>query len=124
MSLTFRRPRTNGTPANQVGNVLRAQQVEKFGRGGQPERVDVEQQLPRSPQPFIDAEAAVQARVVDVSIPTDRRARLLEVDAHHHAKVVSKALAHGRQPACVLETGLGIVDRARSHDQHLSLIHI
>ena len=51
--------------------------------GRQPEVVDVEQELPRQPQPLVDVEALVEVGIVDEPLPADRRPRLLEVAAHH-----------------------------------------
>jgi hypothetical protein len=52
-------------PRRQVGEVLRNLRVEELRGGRQPHVVDVEQQLPREPQPLVDLEALVQIGIVD-----------------------------------------------------------
>ena len=48
-------------------------------------------------------EAAVEVRVVDVALPADRRARLLEVGAHHDQQVVLQLVGHRLQAVRVLD---------------------
>ena len=67
--------------------------VEELAARRQAEPVDVEQQLARDAQALVDAEALVEVRVVDQALPADRRARLLEVHAHHDLQRVGVALA-------------------------------
>ena len=122
MTLALGRARADGAPRDQIGDVLRAEQVEKFGGRGQPETVDVEQQLPRETQAFVDAEAAVQTRVVDIAFPADRGARLLEVDAHHDQQIVLVALGRGLQLARVFDRLIVIVNRTRADDQHETVV--
>ena len=57
---------------------------------GKPELGHVEQAAPRQAQPLVDREAAVEVRIVDQALPADRRARLLEVDAHHDQQLVAQ----------------------------------
>ena len=55
---------------------------------------------------------AVERRVVDQALPADRRARLLEVDAHHDEQVVAEVLGHAREALRVVERRDRVVDRA------------
>ena len=50
--------------------------------------VDLEQQLTSHAQAFVDLEGLIEVRVVDQPLPSDRGARLLEVDAHHDQQVL------------------------------------
>jgi hypothetical protein len=59
--------------------------------------VDVDQQLARDAQAFVDAVALVQVGVVDQALPAHRGARLLEVHAHHDLQRVGVLVAHGLQ---------------------------
>jgi hypothetical protein len=59
---------------------LRRDRVEELAAGGQSQLEEIEKELPRQPQSFVDGEGAVEVRVVDQPLPPDRRARLLEVD--------------------------------------------
>ena len=67
---------------DEVGDVLRYDGVEKFGRGGQAELADVEQESARALQAGGDVVGAVEMRVGDEALPAHRGAGLLEVDAH------------------------------------------
>ena len=60
MHLALGRARADRAPGDEVGDVLRRDHVEELGAGGQPEVVDVEQDSPREPQAFVDAEAVVE----------------------------------------------------------------
>ena len=68
---------------------------EKLGAGGQTELGQVAQQPTGEVQAVVDVEAAVELRVVHQPLPPDRRAWLLEVDAHHDAEVVRQAVGLG-----------------------------
>ena len=57
-------------------------------------------------QAFVDGEAAVEMRVVDVALPADRRARLLEVEAHQHEQFVPDLGTQLLQAAGVLQRRL------------------
>src|SRR5690606_9894395 len=77
--LRFGGTRADRAPADEVGDVLRADDVEEFGAGRQAEFVDVQQQFARDAQAVVDAEAAVEVRIVDQALPADRGARLFEI---------------------------------------------
>ena len=85
--------------------------------GRQAHVVDVEQQLARQAQALVDVEALVEVGIVDEPLPADRRARLLEVAAHHDDQVVRVA----RRPArcsrlAYSSAAFGVVDRAGPGD--------
>ena len=54
-------------------------------------------------QALVDAIALVEVGVVDEPLPADRRARLLEVDAHHDLERAGEAVALGLEPLGVLD---------------------
>ena len=97
--------------------MLRNLRIEELRGGRQPEVVQVEQQLPRQAETFVDVKALVQIGIVDEALPADRRARLLEVRAHDDHEVTGEAVGEGLQPSAVLERGLGVVYRARACDE-------
>src|ERR1700722_948375 len=123
MHLRFRRTGTDRTPRNQIRNVLRANHVEVLGAGRQTKFVDPQQQFARSAQPFVDLEAVVHVRVVDQTLPADRRARFFEIHAHHYFKLASETLALLDEPARVFQGGSCVVDRARSYDHDQAILH-
>ena len=112
MALALGGAGADGTPGNQVGNELRAQQVEKLGAGRQAQRGQLEQQAPRALQPFVDREAAVQVRVVDVALPAHGGARLLEIGTHHDQEVVLQRVGDGLQALRVFDGLVVVVDGA------------
>jgi hypothetical protein len=69
-------------------------------------------------QAFVDRIAAIEVRVVDQPLPTDDGARLLEVHPHHDAKVIAILVRGAAQAARVLEPRFGMMNRARTHDDH------
>jgi cobaltochelatase CobN len=82
---------------------------------GTPILVDLEEELARQAQALVHVEGLVEARVVDEALPAHRRARLLEVHAHHDGEVVLQALALFLQALRVLDRRAVVVDRARAH---------
>jgi hypothetical protein len=117
MHLALGGARADRAPAHQVGDVLRGDHVEKLAAGRHAQLVDADQQAARQAQAAVDAEAAVQVRIVDQPLPADRGARLLEVHAHHDFQRVGVLLALGGESLGVLDGGAGVVDRARA-DHH------
>jgi hypothetical protein len=122
MALALGRARADRAPGDQVGDELRAQQVEELGAGGQAQRGEVEQQLARALEPFVDREAAVEVRVVDVALPADRGARLLEVRPHDDEQVVLQRVRRRLQPLAVLHRLVVVVDGARPHDDDEAVV--
>ena len=114
--LAFRGARTDGTPGDQVADVLRTDDVEKFAACRHAQAVDVHQQLPRDAQAFVDAEGLVEVGVVDQPLPAHRGARLLEVHPHHDFELSRVLVALGLQLARVLQRGHGVVDRTGADD--------
>ena len=82
MHLAFGRARADRAPGDQVAEVLRRDDVEELAARRHAELVDLEQELAADAQPLVDPVALVEVRVVDQALPADRRARLLEIDAH------------------------------------------
>jgi hypothetical protein len=83
---------------------------------GTPSIGQLEQELPGALEAFVDGEAAVEVRVVDVALPADGRARLLEVGAHDDEEIVLQLGRHRLQAQRVLDRLVVIVDRARADD--------
>ena len=59
VNLAFRRARANGAPADQIGNKLAGDHVEKFGGGGDTQLIDLQQQLARQFEAMIYAVTAI-----------------------------------------------------------------
>ena len=123
VSLALGRARADGAPADQVGDILRADQVEKLGAGRQAHVVDLQKQFARQVESLVDLVALVQVRVVDQALPADRGTRFFEIDAHHDQEVVLEAFAHRDQLVCVLDGCLRVVYRAGT-DHHQQTVVI
>ena len=77
----------NGAPADQIGDVLRRDQVQIFSGGGEAHAIDIQQQLARAAQAFVDVERVVEVRIVDEAFPTNRGTGFLEIHTHHHKDI-------------------------------------
>src|SRR5687768_7578115 len=100
MALRLGRARPDRAPGDQ-----------ELGAARHAEAVDLEQQPARELEALVDGEAAVQARVVDETLPAHGGARLLEVHAHHHEQVVRVLDGCCLQAARVLQRRIVVVDR-------------
>jgi hypothetical protein len=78
----------------------------------QPHLVDVQQQLPRDPQPVVDSEGAVHLGVVDETLPADGRPGLLKVDTHEDVQVGLGLFGVGSEVGGVFKGGVNVVDGA------------
>ena len=86
--------RADGAPADQVGDILRRDQVEELGPGRHAHLGKVEQQTARAMRrPSLMRKRLVEMRVVDQALPADRGARLLEVDAHDDERSCASSAA-------------------------------
>src|SRR2546430_632519 len=115
MYLAFGGTRADRAPGHQVADVLRRNHVEELAAGGHSGPVDAHQQVARDAQPLVDAEAAVEVRIVDQAFPAHRGARLLEVHAHQQLELVAVTPSFLLQFSCVFQRRERIVDRARPH---------
>jgi len=97
--------RADGAPGDQVADVLRRDHVQELAARGHAQAVDLDQQLARDAQAFVDAVALVEVGVVDQALPAHGGARLLEVHAHHDLQRVLVLLALRLQTAGVLQRG-------------------
>ena len=124
MALAFGRARADRAPGDEVGDVLRAAagrgtRCRPAGRAWSSRAAA----RARARRPSLMREAAVETRVVDVALPADGGARLLEVDAHHDEQLVAAARrprAFSRRAysiACVV-----VVDRARADDDEQPVV--
>ena len=72
--------------------------------------------------PFLDVKGIVHERIVDEPLPSHRRPRLLEIDAHQQQHRRGDTGRELLEPAGVLARRLEIVDRARPDDDEESRI--
>ncbi len=120
--LRFGGARADGAPGDEVADVLAGHHVEELGGGGHAKGVDVHQQLAGQFQPFVDVEAAIEARIIDEAFPADYGARLLEIGAHHDAQALFILLAQGIEAQGILVGGGRIVNGTGADDDQQALI--
>ena len=99
VDLALGRPGADGSPGDDVGDVLRRDRIEELAADRQPEIRHLDQQPAGGVEPGVHVARTVQLRVVDQALPAGGRARLLEVDAHRDAEVVAQVLSPARPAA-------------------------
>ena len=124
MCLRFRRSRADGRPANQVGDVLRHDGVEKFRRRRQAHLRDLQQKLARFLDAGLDVVTAVEVRIVDKTFPAYRRARLLKIDPHDEFKLLREFFPQRIQLLRVFKRAADIMDRTRPDDDEQSRVFL
>jgi len=60
--------------------------------------------------------------VIDKPLPAHGGARLFKVHAHNYLEVLLQRVSQWRQAISVIQRGDGIVNRARTHDDHEAVI--
>ena len=116
--LALRRPRSNRAPAHQVRQILRRDHIQKLRPRRHSHLRQVQQQMPRLPQPVVDLERLIQVGIINQSLPSQRRARLLKVNPHHDAKLAGKFLDSALQQLRILTRRVCVVNRARPNHHH------
>ena len=114
--------RADGAPGNQIPQVLRRNHVQKLAACGQSQAVDVNEQLARDAQAFINAKALVQVGVVDQAFPADGGAWFFEVHAHHDFQRVGVVGAHLLQTVRIVQRSGGVMDGARPNDDQQAVV--
>src|SRR5436309_12024331 len=109
-------------PGDEVRGELRRDRIEELRARGEAELDQVEQEPTREAEALVDGEGAVEVRIVEEPLPADRRARLLEVDAHHDAEVAAELVGHPLQAVRVVEPGHRVVDGARADDDQQAVV--
>lgn len=100
MGLGFRGTRADRGPADHIGQILRDNRIEEFGRGREPEGGDFQQNLPGQAEPRRKVAGIVEARIVDQALPPDRGARFLEVNSHENAdRIIQLGLSAAKRRA-------------------------
>src|ERR1039457_3555439 len=122
MDLTLGGTRANGSPTDQGRQILGSDHVEELSSGRHSHLRQIEQQAPCQPQAVIDLVRLVEVGIVDQSLPSDRGARLLEVNAHHDAQFGGELCDGAPKQARVLSRRLGVVNRTRpAHHQQTTV---
>ncbi len=122
VSLAFGGTRTNCRPADQISNILRADQVQKFGSSRHADIIQIQQQFAGKPQTLVDMETVIKIRIIDQSFPTDGGARLFKINAHDDFQLILEFMAEMIQTRSILQRSIHIMDRARATDDQQPVI--
>ena len=90
MHLALDRARADCTPGDQIRVVLPKYGVEKLGGRRQAQLGDIQKQSPGQPKSLADLVAAVESGIIDQTLPTDRRKRLVQ---RHTIRPLTDSLA-------------------------------
>ncbi len=113
MQRAFGGARADGAPAQQLGVVLRRNQIENFRSGWNAQTRAFHQQASSLEQTLVKVAAPVQIRVVDHALPAQTGTRLLEIHPHHQKQGIVEARGHFTQTPRVLNRRSAVVDGAR-----------
>src|ERR1043166_5142620 len=74
------------------------------------------------PQTVIYLEGLIEVWIINQTLPTDGRARLLKINPHHQTQLILQ-FSHGIfEPASVLKRSLRVMDRAGPDDYQQSVV--
>ena len=82
VNLAFCGSGTNRSPANQVSDVLRRNQIKKLGGCRDAQTVDIQQQFTGDIQPLVDLITVIQIRIINQSLPTYGGTWLFKINPH------------------------------------------
>ena len=78
MQLTLRCPGTNGTPRDEVRDVLWRDGIKKLRADGYAEVCQIAEELSGNFESIVNSEGAIDVRIVDESFPADSRTGFLD----------------------------------------------
>jgi len=121
VELRFGGTGTDGSPADEVSDVLRADGIQELGADGDTEIGEVAKEFASDAETLVDVEGAVEVGVVDETFPADCRAGFFEVSSHDDQQVLPLG------DLFLQELGVGhgllcVVDRARADDDEDAVI--
>jgi len=77
MELRLGGTRANGTPGNEIVDVLRGNSIEKFRANGNAKMGEVTKELTRQTESLVYLKRTIDGRIIDEAFPANRRARFL-----------------------------------------------
>lgn len=114
VDLAFGGPCADGSPDDEVGEVLRRDGVEELCAAWDAAICEFEQQAACNAQTFVNIERVVEVGVVDQPFPADGRARFFKVDPHDDQQVFFVLLHFDFESFRVLDGCVDIVNGAGS----------
>ena len=122
VALAFGGACADGTPADEFADELGREQIEEFGGNGHAELQHVQQQPAGHFQSLVDGVAVVHVRVIDVALPADGGAGLLEVDAHQDEQVVGEGIGLCLELAGVVHGLRVVMDGAGTDNDQQAIV--
>lgn len=113
---------TNSAKGDQISHILRGDGVEHLRSNRHARAGEIDVELAGDAETLVDVEGLVNVGVVDQTLPSNGGTGLLEVGAHNNAEVVGESLGDSLEALAVLDSGLGVVDRAGSNDNEKAVI--
>ena len=114
--LALRRAGTDRSPTDKIGDVLWANGIEQLGGAGHTRLIDLEESRPGKLHPSGDIAGAVQMRIVDESLPADRRPGFFKIGPHYDEEPVANRVRQRLEFYRIFEGGFRIMDRAGTND--------
>ena len=102
MDLALSSACSDSCPRQRVTKILRSDAVQMLHCARHTQLQNVQQQSSSVPQPVVHIARTVQLWVVDVTLPTDRRAWFGKVCSHHEYQFGFVFLLHLDQKMCIL----------------------
>ncbi len=116
VDLAFCRACTNGTPCDEVADVLRGDDIQELGGGGHAHLSQTQQQTTCHAETRVDVEAVIHEWVIDETLPTNRCAWFFKVHTHDDEQVISVLFACLEQAIRVVDGCCHIMDGAGAND--------
>ena len=115
-------PGANCTNTEQIGQELRRDGIQHLTGKRHALLSQVNKELSRDAQTLVDLEGVIDVWIVDQTLPSDCCTGLLEVGAHDDEEILLVLLLHLDETVAVLESSLGVVDRAGTNDNKKSAV--
>ena len=122
MHLAFRRACANGTPNDDVGNVLRGDRIQKLCARWHTHACEFDQETPRQPETVVDVVTFIEFGIIDQTLPSDCGARFFKIDTHEDLEIIAIFLTRFDDSFPVLERRSFVMNRAWTHDDQKSVI--
>ena len=116
VELRLSSPGADCTNTEQIGQELRRDGVQHLTGKRHTLLGQVNKELSRDAQTLVDLEGVIDVWDVNQTLPSDCCTGLLKVGAHDDEEILLVLLLHLDEAVAVLESGLGVVDRAGTDD--------
>ena len=122
MHLAFGIASADRTPADRVGNVLRAGWFQEFRGRSQTGVQYAKQCTAGQQQTLLDIAAAIDVGIVNQALPADCGTRLFEIHAHHNQQFAAQLVFQRGQTTGVIERCSRIMHGTWAYNHQQSII--